>query len=65
MEWISVKQRMPESDKTVIAVITFRHRTNQVVFASYQGDCWFMKGGIIAKNEISHWMPLPEPQKGA
>lgn len=60
MEWISVKEKLPGKAMTVIA---YRHRTKQFVFAEYAGDCWMLHGGIIAKNAVSHWMPLPEPPK--
>lgn len=57
MEWISVKDKLPEDAKKVIA---YRPRTNQIVFATYIGTCWLQNGGIIAKNAISHWIPLPD-----
>lgn len=56
-QWISVKDRLPDDAKRVIA---FRFRTNQIIFATYIGNVWLQDGRIIAKNAISHWMPMPE-----
>lgn len=60
MEWISVKKQMPQNNGTVIA---YRNKTRQIIFAFYNGSCWFGQGGIIAKSAISHWMPIPETPK--
>lgn len=59
-EWISVKDKLPNEDKTVIA---YKPRTNEFLFASFSGSSWVYAGGIISKRVISHWMPLPEVPK--
>lgn len=60
MEWISVKDRLPECSETVIA---WRYRTKQMIFVMFAKTCWSTNNGIIALGAISHWMPLPKPPK--
>lgn len=70
MEWISVKDRLPEDYEKVIA---YCNKTNKyfVGFArksSYSGDTyWLLVGASGAvyyvKSKVTHWMPLPEPPK--
>lgn len=69
MEWISVKDRLPEYDEKVIA---YCKKTNKyfVGFArkSYSGDTyWCLVGAAGAtycvKSKVTHWMPMPEPPK--
>ena len=56
-KWISVKDRLPEpftvvlvydNDKTVAVAYMTRHKE------------WV---GIVIRNEVTHWMPLPQPPK--
>ncbi len=75
MEWISVKDRLPENFKDVLIYDTY----DGYIVAAYQVICengrWYMS---IALNEgwlinnccepdlknVTHWMPLPqEPKK--
>lgn len=54
-EWISVKDRLPEKNTTVLA-----STDNGIVFQRlYAYDGWDLWEG----NEVNvtHWMPLPEP----
>ncbi len=62
IEWISVKDRLPEDTKSVLAWVP-NNQCNYMVtlrpngdWSSWQGDYqyWWC-------NEITHWMPLPEP----
>jgi len=64
MKWISVKERLPEMDKVVLVsngiLVYPSHRG-----ISDEGYCWYNWGGISEKEDVTHWMPLPEPpQKG-
>ncbi len=62
MEWISVKDRMPEPNVKVLTCATYGAGNKEIgtsftttrfpdVFDSFLGD------------RITHWMPLPEPPK--
>lgn len=61
MEWISVRDRLPEPGQRVIA-------TNGTVSGeAYLGDCWKRYYGVGWQTAfdlpVTHWMPLPEPPK--
>ena len=59
-EWISVDDRMPEKMGEVLVVLYGR-----VCIAWYHGNGQFETGsGLICyAEEVTHWMPLPEPPK--
>ena len=57
-EWISVKDRFPEENTTVIA-----STDNGIVFQClYVYDGWDLWEGNEVN--ITHWQPLPQPPKG-
>lgn len=71
MNWISVKERLPEIAKVVI--ITLRHSKQDTYSAFRAHGGWYcfcadedpkryVPNGIKGV-EITHWMPLPEPPK--
>jgi len=72
MSWISVKDKLPEGDETVIL---FGRRMLQRGFFVEPGhrsegymDVWVSCewdgcGGYEEFEEVTHWMPLPEPPK--
>lgn len=70
MEWISVKDRLPEDEQRVIAYCQ-KVKKYFVGFAerSHYSDKvhWWhegAKGGLYsATSKVTHWMPLPEPPK--
>lgn len=60
-EWISTKDRLPEEDGEVLAVLFGRvymvwHLAITKQFETPSGMVW----GI---DDVTHWMPLPEPPK--
>lgn len=57
-EWISVDDRLPDKNTTVI-VTTDKGIVFQCLYAYDGWDLW--DGNEI---NITHWMPLPEPPKG-
>lgn len=64
MEWISVKNRLPQKNKGVLMV-----RNGSVEIGFYNAkDARFcvpnenaFDGWPIPVDDITHWMPLPEP----
>jgi hypothetical protein len=56
-EWISVKDRLPESIGNYICYIH-----NEVTTMGYDAD--IPQSNDIWQNRITHWMPFPQPPKG-
>ena len=53
MEWVSVKDKLPENN--VLEIITYSPTIGvECVSTSWLTDF---------ENDITHWMPLPEPPK--
>lgn len=69
MEWVSVKDRLPEAKGHYLAIgkLNYAHGgTNE----SNDGDArrnmviaYFDSTGLFNHPDITHWMPLPEPPK--
>lgn len=58
MEWISVKDRLPEE---MCFVIGFGgEEVAPVVFCEGEFGMW-TPDGLACFNNITHWMPLPTP----
>ena len=78
-EWISVKDRLPEEDgnylvchwfmKTpIISLCGFAKDGEEVdeYDLKWQKNVWYdycSEYGYVAINDITHWMPLPQPPK--
>lgn len=62
MEWISVKDRLPEDG---IRVLTYAD--NGAMFAATHNDGWYVDTGEYYYASplaiITHWMPLPDAPK--
>jgi hypothetical protein len=60
-EWISVKERLPETNELCIVYTEFR----ALVPALYGNESWiFDEGQGWSEKRLSyvtHWMPLPKP----
>lgn len=56
MNWISVKDRLPERDVRVLGI----DRLKVIEIVSLDEDGFFMTDECFLKR-ITHWMPLPEP----
>jgi hypothetical protein len=70
-EWISVEERLPEHDKLVLVCDANEGVHGYVGIWSFEidkddgSDCWYDSGGWWHPlEEVTHWMPLPEPPKG-
>lgn len=78
MDWISVKDRLPEINVSVlismiyddVSFIAYRTETNwQCVFPEWGEVCGngYFNGELKEEPEsgikVTHWMPLPEPPK--
>lgn len=60
--WISVEEKLPEDYEDV--VIIMRNGASswyRVAYREYGG--WSFGGGRRVNDEVTHWMPLPEPPK--
>lgn len=57
-KWISVEERLPEPYKDVLVL-----NWNRVRMGYYAEDCeaWAVNDMITNTEEVTHWMPLPEP----
>ena len=60
-KWIPVTERLPERGVEVLVCDT---REDYVSIWEHMGDgLWFGNEVIWATEDITHWMPLPEPPK--
>jgi hypothetical protein len=63
--WISVKDRLPEDEKRVLAygraacMSCSKHL--QIQFCKYQKETGFEFGEYDCEFDATHWQPLPEP----
>jgi len=62
--WISVKDRLPEVDKSIL-YCAFGRSVGEGVYRGFDGrhHVWNMYAvsGTHWDDEVTHWMPLPEP----
>ena len=71
MNWINVKEKLPAigASETVLASMGgncvmfgyFEETDKGIVFVHVSESCDVFKDCEYGLNEISHWMPLPEP----
>lgn len=63
MEWISVKDKLPESGKRyLVQIIEPYFGTKMIDILRYDSSDWVYDGMPVLAN-VTHWMPLPEPPK--
>ena len=64
MEWISVKDRLPEAYATYLV---YGRSVYGIVFADYYGDGEWLTSNDLTNitRFVTHWMPLPTPPKEA
>lgn len=64
MDWISVKDRLPEKNKSVIGWYKDNPFSNFCVeIVSWNGKGWVCTYGKHYVTAVSHWLPLPPPPK--
>ena len=59
-KWIPVTERLPANGDTVIVCDA---REDYVNCFWYDMGWWYSEGYRVSLDEITHWMPLPEPPK--
>lgn len=66
MNWISVKERLPEIEENVLFV-AHTDGYNYVYSGCRLNTCWLVDYAeiVVDKSEVTHWRPLPEPPKEA
>ena len=63
MEWISVKDRLPESKYHGMNILTVNKRHGVSTDYSYYDNKWWWidsKDNCFTDDDVTHWMPLPE-----
>ena len=65
-EWISIEDRLPESGQDVLLVHMISDDASSVMSGWRDSNHWFEncyygKPANVPKEDITHWMPLPEP----
>lgn len=67
MDWISVKDRLPESDDYVLVHLKY----GLVRVGQYRSGDWYYCAGLYmteyacGRCAVTHWMPIPAPPEGA
>ena len=63
-EWISVKDRLPEDDRDVLAYSSIGEES-RIYPACYSNGVWYdCVFNAPANDTTTHWMPMPHPPKG-
>lgn len=70
--WISVKDRLPPENETVLVFLN-NQEIELMAYCKYFGYlkkenepieyCWGGYNGAYDIDQVTHWMPLPEPPK--
>ena len=58
-EWFSVEDRLPKDDE----IVTICTEKGFVYAGELIGDTWFLDNDSWTEN-VTHWMPMPQPPKG-
>ncbi len=65
-EWISVSERLPGNDKLVLIIVYRAHANKRMVRVGFyetipHSRWWQSVGEKDVTDEVTHWMPLPQP----
>ena len=63
-DWISVKDRLPKAKETVIGYEAAFDSIG-LVYREPDSETFIDCDGFYSLDTVTHWMPLPEPPKGA
>lgn len=65
MKWVSVKERLPDNEQWVLCFMENEEFGKFRVFQwSYIDWQWNDGNEWYDEEDVTHWMPLPEPPKG-
>lgn len=65
-KWIPVTERLPNKYRHVLAYVpTMKLKRSQAVCEAWlgEGEIWHSSTIPVYQNNVTHWMPLPEPPK--
>ena len=63
MEWISVKDKLPNQNELVLCYSSSEGVISDSLYSKIGSEIWFNGNKESYRNDITHWMPLPEPPK--
>ena len=55
--WIPATERLPEEDGCYLVAVKNDHQRR------YSKTAWFSHSSWFARQDVTHWMPLPQPPK--
>ena len=58
-KWISVEERLPDNDRDILVAI-YGKRV-QLGYYADDVEAFVVNGEVACGEEVTHWMPLPEP----
>lgn len=59
-KWISVEERLPEVDVTVLTLDRWGHIHDRYMYRHKDGTPVFTAEYLVSTRDVTHWMPLPE-----
>lgn len=62
-EWISVKDRLPKAKEMVLAYEA-AFDSMSMAYRLPNTEEWIDTGDYYPLDDVTHWMPLPQPPKG-
>ena len=66
MEWISVKEKLPNDESVIgpVAVLVYGKHLAIGSYADNYGLFFVNDENFRVTNEVTHWLPLPQPPIG-
>jgi hypothetical protein len=61
MEWISVKDQLPDEDARVLCFGFTGSMIVGSIWAEVEKEGYYAESGEDMLDEVTHWMELPEP----